>query len=102
MDAMFDYADALQPAPGATFDCDDVFMIDNLTNDKESFGIFPNPSSGIFTIKDSESENFILVIYDLTGNIILPGEVSDDGVIDISSQPTGMYILQIKTGLMVR
>ncbi len=46
MDAMFDYADALQPAPGATFDCDDVFMIDNLTNDKESFGIYPNPSAG--------------------------------------------------------
>jgi hypothetical protein len=76
--------------------------IPEITSDQLEVVLWPNPSpDGIFrlSIKDTESVNEIQAI-DFSGKIIQSfiSESSDNIVIDLSSQPKGMYILKIQSG----
>ena len=55
--------------------------------------VYPNPSTGEFTIEGLESTNFQVHVYDPLGKMIL--EVSNTTNIDLSSFPEGMYILKV-------
>jgi arylsulfatase A-like enzyme len=56
--------------------------------------IYPNPSENRLTVKSAGSETHF-EIYCMTGLIIMEGDLLD-GVVDISSLPTGIYILTTK------
>lgn len=60
--------------------------------------VFPNPSSGLFNLQFSEDvKNVDIQIIDLNGRVILEKELNTDNgfMLDITSKPTGMYILKV-------
>ena len=58
----------------------------------ENISIIPNPTTGSFSITGIEYER--VKVYDLLGTIILDRKHSD-GNLDITGQPSGIYIVQI-------
>ncbi|MBA3664236.1 MAG: T9SS type A sorting domain-containing protein [Bacteroidetes bacterium] len=59
--------------------------------------IYPNPSQGIFTIEMGEADISTLCVYDAYGNCILQRVCNDRRVvIDLRSQPKGIYLIEIK------
>ncbi|PWG06651.1 GH39 family glycosyl hydrolase [Polaribacter aquimarinus] len=73
-----------------------TFIQENLSIDnnnlKNSFVVFPNPSaSGVFTIKNHNSENW--EVYSVTGVKLLSGK---GNTVDISNLSQGLYIIKIK------
>jgi hypothetical protein len=57
--------------------------------------IYPNPSTGIFTIK-SDLQNVNFNIFDVTGRIVYTGIVNGQTNIDLSDYAKGAYILKIE------
>lgn len=65
------------------------------TTDKE-FDVYPNPTNGKLTIESGAEIITHLEISDLLGKIVLKPQMLQNAI-DISSLPTGMYMLNITT-----
>jgi hypothetical protein len=90
----------LDPKKGFPIVIDDI-SLDVISRIKSSIDvdsgvkIFPNPSSGIFTISNIESVN--VSIYDCNGrNVYTAESISDDMIVDLSLFAKGIYIAKIK------
>jgi trimeric autotransporter adhesin len=76
--------------------------IEQLTN-TISITLYPNPSTGIFTISFAGAQNFVpatMEIYNVLGEKVTVAtlkQVHGDHEINISSQPTGVYLYRIIT-----
>jgi subtilisin family serine protease len=67
-----------------------VAMVQN-----EMFRVFPNPSSGVFTLETAGALTFQII--DLTRRTLLTRETMPGiTMIDLSGQPKGLYILQLQ------
>jgi len=68
------------------------------TNDEKYFLVYPNPSSGKFTINNTEGVNTLQVI-DLTGRIILEENKINASQLDfnLSDFDDGIYFIKIKS-----
>ena len=91
---------------------DEMFFISNIngfdpnlsTNDllkENNTTVFPNPSTGIFTIKsESNIENTVISIYDLNGRELfsVKSEKLNNQILELSSLQNGVYILNILDG----
>jgi PKD repeat protein len=68
----------------------------------DKLSIFPNPATGIFTVKDNISGYYSVRITDLLGNIVYAKEGNACGtieeIIDLSSHSGGLYFVTIKNG----
>jgi hypothetical protein len=69
--------------------------IDNTTKEHELF-IYPNPTTGKFTIDFNQSEEYSVYVTNAIGTVIKKPE-SNIKVIDISEQTSGVYTIHIKT-----
>jgi hypothetical protein len=74
----------------------------NIENTKPSLHVFPNPSTGSFTIKMSSylNETVSLKILDAQGRLIRVVEIKsgdDQIVVDLNSQGAGLYFLHCET-----
>ncbi len=69
-------------------------------SENENIAIYPNPTTGIFTI-DFSSQNLTnskITIIDLTGKKVFQNSTFiSNSQIDISNQPNGIYFLEIQT-----
>jgi hypothetical protein len=81
-----------------------VFPSNNLSNseitmDKNSFMVFPNPANEFLTIKNhmQTDDKFEYHIVDFTGRILKKGDARFNEQIDIGNLTSGNYIIQIKT-----
>jgi hypothetical protein len=94
----------LNGAPGKAFryECEYPGIISLLNNpcgvdlnpiENKEISIFPNPSNGIFAV-NGLTENTDIKILNIFGQII-PVELRDSKI-DLSNQPNGIYILNIK------
>lgn len=62
---------------------------------EEALKIYPNPSSGLFTIEFSQKSSYSL--YNLSGKLIKTGPLDDNSsILDLSSLSNGMYFLSIE------
>ena len=62
------------------------------------FRAYPDPSNGIFTIKNENGRINLISIYNTIGEIIFQSTIlNPQSTIDLSSQPNGIYFLQLKT-----
>jgi len=59
--------------------------------DNSSFTVYPNPTSGKFTVANATAE---IQIFDLFGRLVLR---TNEAQIDMSSYPSGLYIWQVGT-----
>ncbi len=61
-----------------------------------SIGIFPNPSTGLFTLDTGEGDLLQITVYNLAGTAVYENSTPEPGeTIDITDQPTGVYILRV-------
>lgn len=78
----------------------------NLSNyefEKDSFVVYPNPSSGVFqlTFNKSFSQKMVYSIYDVMGRKIIEKEISNESSsfdINLENYPKGIYLLNVTTG----
>ena len=67
-------------------------------NDEVLFSIAPNPSNGIFTLKNPSLIDGVIVITDGSGRIIYESSIDvSEKSIDISNASLGIYYLNIKS-----
>lgn len=71
-------------------------------NDIESaneISIYPNPSTGVYTLSLPENENFQISIVDLMGREVYSKSISNTKSlsIDISNQASGLYMMKLKS-----
>lgn len=69
----------------------------------EGFSVFPNPSSGAFSIEMPANRAFTLVISDAAGRVVHKQEVEASqavwhGTLDLTREPKGLYFVQVITG----
>jgi Secretion system C-terminal sorting domain len=71
--------------------------VNNKEKNSMDIEIYPNPSTGIFTIYSSEKFQFSA--YDILGRSILQpvNSLSPSTILDLSPYPKGVYLLSIKT-----
>lgn len=67
------------------------------SSDKTNMKVFPNPTSGIFTIISKENE-YKLIIINVLGEHVYQSEIKNPKAeIDLSKYPAGIYFINIKT-----
>ncbi|MCX6231790.1 MAG: T9SS type A sorting domain-containing protein [Bacteroidetes bacterium] len=65
-----------------------------------NFDLFPNPSTGIFTIKAGNVDIETIEIYSVLGNIIYKKAfIGSQSIIDLSNLPKGIYFVAVKNSL---
>jgi len=83
----------------------------NEASSSDIISIFPNPTHGKFTITiyNVQFKMYEIEIYNMLGEKVAPsnsfsgvypdlfGRKSGDGLLDLSSQPDGIYLIHIKT-----
>ena len=86
--------------------CDDITInlagIENLTESNDMINVYPNPTTGKFTVSvDNASEAVVVKVGDILGNVIdvevrdnLNGEYS----VDMSAVADGVYFVQVRNG----
>jgi hypothetical protein len=57
--------------------------------------IFPNPTTGIVTIKTESENSYALMVYDAFGKRLLQKNVFQDGTLDLSTLSKGTYFIQV-------
>jgi len=74
------------------------------TNDNKTLGVFPNPGNDLLNVvlNTDESANAKVLVYNLEGrevmnqNLTLGGGAM--GGLDVTALPTGVYVIQVRTG----
>ena len=83
--------------------------INDIDNNSFVMSVFPNPSSGKFTIRSNETaiNNLNLEILDMNGRVILQkrivnvnGTITDK--VDLSNHPSGVYLVRLSNGKLVK
>jgi PKD repeat protein len=72
-------------------------------NTSSSFKIFPNPTSGVFTLEfqnEIESGTCYLEVYGITGNLMIERNLSSEKKheLSLSGNPSGLYFIRLITG----
>jgi len=57
--------------------------------------VYPNPTSGIVTVKTESESSYELAVYDLFGRRILQKSAFQDGTFDLSALSKGTYLIQV-------
>ncbi len=57
--------------------------------------IYPNPSNGNFTVSLEDGLDQVITIYDVTGNVVLTKEVVAGGVVALSLETKGVYLVKV-------
>lgn len=95
---------ANNPIHNPQFSCEDTSSYTNVTviagNVLEEIGIriYPNPSSGQFTIEVEKPENALIEIYNILGEKIFENKITDSKTKINLNHEAGIYFLKIKTG----
>lgn len=62
--------------------------------------IYPNPNEGVFNIMMSDDNEIPIVVqvYNINGVMVMNDYLSDNKMIDITDNPSGVYLLRIIQG----
>lgn len=67
-------------------------------NEQNTISLYPNPASEIIFIKGLKTKNNSAEFINSEGRKILAPNISDNGKIDISKLPSGVYFVNVKSG----
>ncbi len=80
-----------------------VLAVDEATDDKDVFVVYPNPSKGLLNIKFTrQNEKYDLMVYDVSGRLVfsqMNNKLNADkvGTFNLSQLVKGDYLIKIKT-----
>ena len=77
-----------------------VSSSDDLTADLD-VSIYPNPSSSFINIK-GVADNYMYEVYDLTGRLIMNGEIDNESSLDISLVKQGKFFIKLKSNEAIK
>src|SRR5690606_9826821 len=64
-----------------------------------NLSIYPNPSSGLFTVEYNYNEPVQMEVFTIQGKLILKNELTEkSNIINLSEQPAGMYFINVSFG----
>ncbi len=69
--------------------------ISQYSNLNNKISIYPNPSSGIFTIEINSTTKQIMQVYDINGRIVLTQTINGKATIDMTNLPAGVYNINL-------
>jgi len=95
-EAMFNYAEALEPAPNDSFGCGIPLTVINHDTQNGELKIFPNPASSLITLQGLNEGEKEITISDVTGKLLLRKELSNENSVDVSDLAPGIYFLNSK------
>lgn len=72
--------------------------IKEFSQNNNQINVFPNPTSGQFTIEATTSERQTALLFDLNGKLLFSQSLDDKKNIDVSSFNSGIYNLVVKYG----
>ena len=76
----------------------DVVTGEWIASNENNFLVYPNPSNGIFNVVNSSDENYLLEIFNATGEKVFSENVSNKNeVIDLEKFSKGIYFLRMRT-----
>lgn len=83
--------------------CSPISSAQNL-GDEDDLILYPNPTDGLLNINFSESNNYQLTLFDLSGKILFNEKRNNASTIDLSPFSKGIYFLKVenKVGVWVR
>jgi hypothetical protein len=74
-----------------------IVSVDEI-NEPPSFSVFPNPSNDVFNVQMNKFKNMQMKVYNISGECIYQQIGKSTNLqIDLSSQPNGIYFLQMQT-----
>ena len=91
------------PAKAFRYECEHLGIINLLNNPcgvdlsqilSNNISIYPNPSTGLFTINGLNEDSKIL-IYNSIGQQLINNSSLDKNTIDLNHQPDGIYFIKI-------
>jgi len=65
-----------------------------ITENINSFGLYPNPVEDLLTLKVPYS-NYEIIVSDMLGNEILKREMNEENVLDLSKLNSGPYLISV-------
>jgi PKD repeat protein len=69
----------------------------------ENIEVIPNPSNGIFRLMNPSQEKLNITVYSILGAVVLEEPAfSNENLIDLSDQESGIYFLRMQIGDEVR
>lgn len=71
------------------------YSFDNLDVQNYDVNIYPNPGNALIHIKGLTETEKNYIVYNLLGNIILSGRISENKAINIQNLAKGIYILKV-------
>lgn len=83
-------------------ECDSLSTALHTINKKEAISIYPNPASTSFIISGNVSFGDEVVMYNATGQLLLQEKIIANQSIDISSVPSGIYVVQLKNNEVIK
>jgi uncharacterized repeat protein (TIGR03803 family) len=89
---------------GGTNNDGTIFKLANATGIAENhagndFDIYPNPTSGFFTIKNEKLKMENVEVYNAVGEKIISKDMAGEkSEIDLSSEPKGVYFIKVVSG----
>lgn len=64
-------------------------------NNLEGVSVYPNPSEGIINVTNTNNNENTIVVLDITGKVIYQGSVNSATSIDLSSNGSGVYFVEV-------
>lgn len=92
----------------ATWEVDNILITGTLSNGVSdqndiNFQVYPNPSSGVYQINNSQSSGFEISVYNILGEIVFSSKAENKSyTLDIQNLDNGMYFLQINSEQQIK
>lgn len=58
--------------------------------------LYPNPTSGMFTIKNENNESFELTVFDTKGKVLIQKTITGTETVDLNNFTQGQYLVELK------
>ena len=78
------------------FDHEDVQ--ENLVEETFNLSLSPNPSEGMVNISTGLEREYSVYVYNMVGVKVFESTSFSDGILDLTSLPSGMYFISVDNG----
>jgi len=88
-------------APYVRANFDQSLSVNDITLD--GISVYPNPSEGVVTIENTNNDQSVVEVFNVSGRKVLVKDITSTSTIDLSGNGTGVYVVKVsnENGSMV-